>query len=497
MSLWVLFIFVSTLFLAPSVHSHDAATIITIKEDGFDPAEISIHKGDEVVFKNDDKQEHWPASDLHPTHNIYSEFDPKVPIQPGKTWRFKFEKTGKFKLHDHLFPHLGGVITVSDSDEVATDSAKPDIPDINASILDNIKPYFLRIYYYLFPEKLYQELQKYDALKISQDEKQLKYWLTIIGGEQFMNKLTIDTDGGSKVDCHQEAHIVGRMSYDLFKSTVFQKINYNCHSGYIHGAIESFIKEHGAKNKLMGKLEDLCKRYKTDFSNFECLHGIGHGVLAYVNYDLPRSLNMCSELSTDYDRRSCFGGVFMENIMAASGKGAIKGHKTDWANNDPHFPCNSVLQTEIVQTECYQMQTSRMLQLSNYDFKYIVNECLRAPTNMVAVCFRSMGRDIAGQVLRDQDQIINLCQLSPPNQFQECLRGGLNVIVDFWGENITDQPQKLCNKLVNPKDKSYCFQTLGERLVNVFGANRAKIEDLCKVADPIYYQTCLSSLHKS
>ncbi|MBI2021728.1 cupredoxin domain-containing protein [Candidatus Daviesbacteria bacterium] len=493
-----------SIFFSKAVLSSEEATIL-LKDGEFKPDEITIKKGQEVIFKNEDTDARWPASDFHPIHLIYKEFDPKRPIQPGEVWKFKFEKAGIFKFHDHLNPHLIGKITVSESGSTQFTPSKDNTKKFNlTSLINDIKAYLARIYYVIFPKKLYAKLQTTDAYRLAQDERQLKYWLIVLGGNQLMDKLVLDTDGGSKVDCHQEAHLIGRTAYKTYKSAVFKKINYSCHSGFIHGAMEAFIAQQKALSKglqrektLMKRVENLCNKFKTDFSKFECLHGIGHGLTAYINYDIPKAINLCYQLSNDYAKRSCFGGVFMENIMVAEGRGAVKGHKTEWVSSDPQFPCNSVDQSELVQFECYQMQTSRMLSIFNYNFQAIAAECQRTPANMMGVCFRSLGRDIAGQTLRDPDKIIQFCQVSPPWYFQECITGGLNVIVDFWGETMTNQPQTFCNKLASSRDKTHCFQVLSQRLKDIFGNNNTKIEQLCQSADSGFSQTCQSSLYKN
>ena len=90
-----------------------AATVV-IKDGGFAPASITVKRGDTVVFQNQDSQAHWPASDLHPTHGIYPEFDPQTSIEPNKSWSFTFDKVGKWKYHDHLFPSVHGMVTVTE-----------------------------------------------------------------------------------------------------------------------------------------------------------------------------------------------------------------------------------------------------------------------------------------------------------------------------------------------------------------------------------------------
>jgi plastocyanin len=87
---------------------------IVLEEEGYKPSEISIKKGDTVTFKTALDKPFWPASNIHPTHGIYSEFDPKEPIMPDRNWSFKFDKAGNWKFHDHLAPYYTGTITVSE-----------------------------------------------------------------------------------------------------------------------------------------------------------------------------------------------------------------------------------------------------------------------------------------------------------------------------------------------------------------------------------------------
>src|SRR3989338_5217618 len=52
---------------------------VVLSKDGFVPKELNISLGDTVVFSTQLGQAFWPASDLHPTHGIYPDFDPKQP----------------------------------------------------------------------------------------------------------------------------------------------------------------------------------------------------------------------------------------------------------------------------------------------------------------------------------------------------------------------------------------------------------------------------------
>lgn len=86
---------------------------IVLTEDGFKPDTITIHKGDTITFSTNRGKPYWPASNIHPTHGIYPEFDPLDAVMPNKTWTFKFDKVGTWAFHDHLAPYFIGRITVN------------------------------------------------------------------------------------------------------------------------------------------------------------------------------------------------------------------------------------------------------------------------------------------------------------------------------------------------------------------------------------------------
>jgi plastocyanin len=85
---------------------------LTATDDGYRPSRVTVKPGTTVTFVNQGARDRWPASNIHPTHEIYPEFDPRRPIPPGGSWSFAFQQRGLWHFHDHLDPHLGGSITV-------------------------------------------------------------------------------------------------------------------------------------------------------------------------------------------------------------------------------------------------------------------------------------------------------------------------------------------------------------------------------------------------
>lgn len=87
---------------------------VMLTEGGFIPKELTIALGDTVAFTSETGRPFWPASNLHPSHRDYPEFDPREPILADETWSFTFTQLGVWKYHDHLAPYFTGVIMVSE-----------------------------------------------------------------------------------------------------------------------------------------------------------------------------------------------------------------------------------------------------------------------------------------------------------------------------------------------------------------------------------------------
>ena len=83
-------------------------------EAGYAPAQLILKKGDTIKFINDSSKEFWPASNIHPTHEIYSEFDPKRALPAGDSWSFRFTRPGVWRFHDHIAPEFTGIVTVQE-----------------------------------------------------------------------------------------------------------------------------------------------------------------------------------------------------------------------------------------------------------------------------------------------------------------------------------------------------------------------------------------------
>lgn len=104
---------------APTAHEEASTTQkvpkqyeVSYSADGFAPAVLNIAVGDTVVFTNKSGKAFWPASNPHPIHTDYPEFDAKTEIANGKTYEFTFTKSGEWGYHNHLNSKMMGVVVV-------------------------------------------------------------------------------------------------------------------------------------------------------------------------------------------------------------------------------------------------------------------------------------------------------------------------------------------------------------------------------------------------
>ena len=96
---------------------------LKLKEDGdpltveyvggeFFPKTTTIKQGETVTFINRSNKSMWVASDNHPLHKDYPEFDQKGLVKENETYSFTFDRVGTWKYHDHINPRAIGTIIV-------------------------------------------------------------------------------------------------------------------------------------------------------------------------------------------------------------------------------------------------------------------------------------------------------------------------------------------------------------------------------------------------
>jgi hypothetical protein len=210
--------------------------------------------------------------------------------------------------------------------------------------------------------------------------------------------------------------------------------------------LEAVVAKVGAAN-IVGKLNTLCsdvpghERYSFDYYN--CIHGLGHGLMAMTEDELFQSLEMCDGLNGGWEKTSCYGGVFMENIIVDN-----KNHFTKYLKtSEPLYPCTAV--KEQYKTSCYLMQTSYMLKVANQDFAKVFLQCEQADTYYKTTCWQSLGRDASGHSSSNIETTKNTCALGQSLEARSnCVIGAVKDFISYFHSDV--QAKQFCAAL--PQD---------------------------------------------
>jgi mono/diheme cytochrome c family protein len=258
-------------------------------------------------------------------------------------------------------------------------------------------------------------------------------------------------------DCHPIAHKIGAGGLLHFEGDVgkaFADGSGTCGSGFYHGLLQ--WKLAGAKaEEVAGVAANVCNAPEiraNAFIYYQCDHGLGHGLMLYTAYDLPKALDYCHQLKTEFDQVSCSGGVFMENQSSSFGL------RTKWLKTtNLLYPCDSNLVDRRDKLYCYLLVTSHILPNVNGDWKKTADWCRKSERGWVQYCFQSYGRDVAGNAGRAPQGMKELCAQAGSGE-KECIYGAVR---DVMNNNAQDPNGKAFCELVKPQFRGYCFYGLG------------------------------------
>jgi hypothetical protein len=210
-------------------------------------------------------------------------------------------------------------------------------------------------------------------------------------------------------ECHQLTHVIGRAAAVKYGnvSDAYSNGDDFCQSGYYHGVMEAMAGSMG-RTKIVSEVNQICAPLKAkrpySLPHFNCVHGLGHGLMSVDDYNLFNALSDCDHLDDSWEQQSCYGGVFMQNVM-----GSITDTRTDFLKADqPMYPCTAV--ADRYQEACYLNQSSYALRLVNYDFATVFSECGQAPQVHQATCYQSVGRDASGLHNENVSQALSSCE---------------------------------------------------------------------------------------
>lgn len=425
---------------------------VVLQKDGFYPKEITINKGDTITFTTTRENPFWPASNLHPTHEIYSEFDPKQPIDPKNSWSFQFNKAGSWNYHDHIHPNFRGKITVVE------DGKENKVAGLATSCID---------------VDVGQKQACWDNLLEATLEKE--------GFDAAFNMFIelYHTEPDIPKACHGWGHVLGEAGYKLYAEkrdfVIRPEVSY-CGYGFYHGFMEKLIQKTGEVNDAPKFCEYVGKQLSDGGGGYgNCVHGVGHGYTAWL-IETPKywgnfqaaadeALKRCEEFfGKSSELRNCYDGVFNELQQDILRNESGLSYATYMEKGDPFFYCRN--QEERHKEACYFEFIGLFDLIFNDDImkatKYVIDE-IPNPEHQDSVILK-LAADFMQDDLVKENQLRNVeaCRIVPPYLFEPCFRGVVNGFIQH-GEPGKQHIKALtfCKAgYLSERERELCYQSI-------------------------------------
>lgn len=425
------------------VWAHSQTIVITITDEGFSPREVTVDTSATITFVNKDSIPHWPASNPHPRHDDYSDFDPTHAIAQGDLWTFRPTKEGRWHYHDHLNPHRRGTLVVEaekDGESVTPTlaaSVRPG-PSIEANAtplpssgwwsrikfgVGNIIAAFRRF----VGREPKPEVATLDAAAFQKlTEKEQYTFLEELGRTQgvaaawaYVETVFTGTNqtslGGRS---HDLAHFVGGLIYKDKGLEGLAVCKPTFAFGCYHGFTESIFAD--SLNQLLPvaqACEMLGPRSSGPWSS--CIHGIGHGVATFFNStDLTGALAACDPLGEG--ATFCHDGVFMEFAISAP--------RDFYKQTELLYPCTAV--PLAYQPACGRNLVAALGSRFKVPARDVVRACIAGNAPFTESCVDSFGFAVANELRGSHQLIVARCaELGKEAAAAQCVAAAAGELV--------------------------------------------------------------------
>lgn len=232
---------------------------------------------------------------------------------------------------------------------------------------------------------------------------------------------------------HNLAHLVGAL---LYKKEGLKGISicdaaftWGCYHGFMGTAFEN------EGNQVWGDAEKFCekidKKFKVD--DEECIHGIGHGLLALTNYssaDLTSSLKSCDIFKNKRYNLSCRDGVFMEyysqNMMIVN---EIQSGPRKFTQDQKYEPCARLPIED--QSDCFFQLPKWWVKSYPESQKTYVSLCMNLQNNFRESCLKGISHYIIFEENRHLLPSLMMCSAMPDlSHVKSCL---FEVVKKYFG----------------------------------------------------------------
>ncbi len=315
-------------------------------------------------------------------------------------------------------------------------------------------------------------------------------------GAVYAFKILREADIAFGVDTHAIGHEIGYVLYEQQGVAGLGECTDRFRGAACAHAIviQEFVHEGSA---ALERLAKTCAEQPVEsFERADCLHGLGHGILAYLGYDFERAVGQCKDVSNIVSKGNtsgnaddmwyeCIDGATMEMLQGNHDKVVWEKAKPTYLPiSDVFMPCDASFMPEAMQPACYAYIRARIVpdvRKHNNDatidattYKEAISYCERIPIAQVAnreACYGGFGVDFVYFVNGYDDRkfedmeddalrtVHDLCALSETlDAISPCTLTAADMVLSR-GEGLR-AASAFCRLTPDPVVKERCYNTI-------------------------------------
>ena len=360
------------------------------------------------------------------------------------------------------------------------------------------------------------------------DFRQLSNFFTKLaeeeGGEYAYHALAFAANANylpPNTDTHLLGHAVGDILYKQEGMEGIKVCTDDLRNACSHSIVVGTLLERGTE--VLPQIVQLCKEAPGGKGAYTmCVHGLGHGVLAFAEYDMVRATEICKQTGTAefgmMEIGQCVGGMTMEMVAGVHDRDAWeKQYKNVFNDSDPLAPCNQDFIPDSTKSFCYMYLTPRLFQaagaeLGNPDPKYYpkaFSYCESIPKSRTSdrySCFASFGkeftvlandRNIQSVESMSNDKLLKIytwCNaVGSKESLTPCLGSALQSL--YWGgENAPDVSIRFCGIIPDKNESETCMNGLIAAVSYYMAGDAGAQESFCREIPAAFQETCRQRL---
>lgn len=279
----------------------------------------------------------------------------------------------------------------------------------------------------------------------------------------------IDMLHSVSLQCHDEAHDLGRIIYERLKdvSHAIGVCANSCTSGCLHGVImEAFGEgqnptvsaspaEIASRKRAMNALCDEGWDPTDSYQRGDCAHAVGHALMFLANHDIPRAVQSCRDFDELPMMYYCVTGVYMEYVEYVDPRDA-----PDARTRSALYPCDE----SPYPAACARYKMQRVAKRYSEDgrVKGLVRECENLAGKYRLACFHGLGNAHVSRIERGRISIRDVCLHGTATEQTMCIEGA----IERMAKVNEGRAREVCGELEGQNHET-CLTAVKNRLYSV------------------------------